>query len=79
MKKDLKFFIVQYKVLKLYRDYMKLVYKKASPENRQELVSTIRYEFDMNKNCDRMDRIEYYVALGRQRMPQLHSMLDMGR
>jgi len=77
MKKDLKFFLAQYKVKKLYRDFMKTIYKSANPDARSELVQMVRTEFEMNKNCENLDKIDYYIAVGRQRITYLKSMLDM--
>jgi hypothetical protein len=77
MKKDLKFFIVQFKVKKLYRDYMKVIYKSKNPELRSEMVQLVRGEFLMNKDCENLDKIDYYLAVGRQKIGYLKSMIDM--
>lgn len=77
MKKDLKFFIVQFKVKKLYRDYMRLIYKSKAYDLRKDLVEQVKYEFMRNQNCNNLDKIDYFIATGRQQMGQLKTMLDM--
>ena len=77
MKKDLKFFIVQFKVKKLYRDYMRLIYKSKAYDLRTELVQQVKSEFMLNKNCNNLEKIDYFVATGRHQISQLRTMLDM--
>ena len=77
MFKDLKFFILQYKVKKLYRDFMKTVYQTKNEEVRREMVQLIKDEFLRNKDVKSADKVEYLVAVGRQRMGYVRSLIDM--
>ena len=75
--KDLRFFIIQFKVRKLYREYMKIIYKSKNFETREELIQTIRNEFEINKMQTNTETIEYLLAIGRKKLPLIKSMLDM--
>ena len=75
--KDLRFFLNQFKVKKLYREYMKTIYQSKNIDARQELVNLVRSEFLANKNCENQQKIEVLLAAGRQKIPYIKSMIHM--
>jgi len=77
MKKDLRYFIVQYKVKKLYRDFVKEIYKCKNIEARKDLMEHVKSQFETNRNIESTEKIEYLIAVGRQQMTYLKSMIDM--
>jgi len=75
--KDLRYFIIQYKVKKLYRDFMKTIYKSKNIDARRELVDHVKSQFESNKNVESFEKIEYLVAVGRQQITYMQSMINM--
>jgi hypothetical protein len=56
---------------------MKTIYHSKNTENRKELVNLVKNEFLINKNCELEEKIEYFLAAGRQKIPYIKSMIDM--
>lgn len=77
MKKDLKYFILQYSVKKLYRDFMKTIYQSKDSGTRRELVELVKNEFMNNKNVENSSKIEYLLAIGRQKVSYIKNLIDM--
>ncbi len=77
MKKDLRYFITQYKVKKLYRDFMKTIYQLKNLEARNELVGYVKSQFILNKEEENMEKKEYLISVGRQQIDYVQSMIDM--
>lgn len=78
--KDFRFFIAKVNVLKLYRDFMKELYKKSSDVSaRDEMVQIVKEEFLAHKDVENLAKIDYLLAIGRKKFNQTRDMLDMSR
>ncbi|KAI4374894.1 hypothetical protein MLD38_012833 [Melastoma candidum] len=69
-------FLVRARVLKLYRQSIRVA-RRAPPPSRAELILVIRQEFDNNRSCNDKQRIRFLLSEGRERLKGLDEMLDM--
>lgn len=75
--KDFRFFIMRVNVLKLYRDYMKILYKARDPYTRDEMVQMVKYEFLLYRDVENLGKVEFLIAEGRKKLAKTKSMIDM--
>ncbi|CAH8390591.1 unnamed protein product [Eruca vesicaria subsp. sativa] len=73
---DLQSFILRARVLKLYRQGLKIAHR-APPHSRGELKQSIRQEMEKNSECKDKQKIRYLISEGLERIKQLDEMLDM--
>ncbi|CAN6893522.1 unnamed protein product [Brassica oleracea var. botrytis] len=73
---DLQSFILRARVLKLYRQALKIAHR-APPQARGELKQSIRQEMEKNSECKDKQKIRYLISEGLERIKQLDEMLDM--
>ncbi|XP_033132298.1 uncharacterized protein LOC103833676 isoform X1 [Brassica rapa] len=73
---DLQSFILRARVLKLYRQALKIAHR-APPQARGELKQSIRQEMEKNSECNDKPKIRYLISEGLERIKQLDEMLDM--
>ncbi|CAI0435483.1 unnamed protein product [Linum tenue] len=73
---DLQDFIVRAKVLKLYRQALRVV-RRAPDGARDELKQTIRQEMENNRNCNDRQTIRFLMSDGLERLKRLDETLDM--
>ncbi|GKC20389.1 LYR family of Fe/S cluster biogenesis protein, partial [Tanacetum coccineum] len=73
---DLQTFILRARVLKLYRQALRVA-KRAPPPSKGELMQTIRQEMENNRDCNDRQRIRYLISEGMERLKNLDEMLDM--
>ncbi|KAJ6797684.1 uncharacterized protein M6B38_312640 [Iris pallida] len=73
---DLQAFIVRSRVLKLYRQALRIT-SRAPTHTRDELRQTVRQEMEKNRHCDDKQRIRFLVSEGLRRLKELDEMLDM--
>ncbi|KVH88718.1 uncharacterized protein LOC112501789 [Cynara cardunculus var. scolymus] len=73
---DLQTFILRARVLKLYRQALRIA-KRAPVPSRGELMQTIRQEMENNRACNDKQRIRYLISEGMERLKGLDEMLDM--
>ncbi|KAJ0245432.1 hypothetical protein HA466_0179090 [Hirschfeldia incana] len=73
---DLQSFILRARVLKLYRQALKIAHR-APPHSRGELKQSIREEMEKNRECKDKQKIRYLISEGLERIKQLDEMLDM--
>lgn len=73
---DLQAFIVRARVLKLYRDALK-VCQHAPPHTRAELRQTMRAEMEKNRVCSDKQKLRFLLSEGMRRLKELREMLDM--
>ncbi|GJW86920.1 LYR family of Fe/S cluster biogenesis protein [Tanacetum coccineum] len=69
-------FILRARVLKLYRQALRVA-KRAPPPSKGELMQTIRQEMENNRDCNDRQRIRYLISEGMERLKNLDEMLDM--
>ncbi|KAG2301423.1 hypothetical protein Bca52824_030074 [Brassica carinata] len=73
---DLQSFILRARVLKLYRQALKIAHR-APPQARGELKQSIRQEMEKNSECKDKQKIRHLISEGLERIKQLDEMLDM--
>lgn len=75
--KDLRFFITQFKVKKLYREFVKIIYRSKDLDTRREFVDLVKNEFLAHKDVQDLSKIDYYLATGRQKLDYVENMINM--
>ncbi|KAI3991209.1 hypothetical protein MKX01_022430 [Papaver californicum] len=73
---DLQGFILRARVLKLYRQSLRVA-QRAPSNARAELKYTIRQEIEKNRHCDDRQRIRFLISEGLEKLKGLDEMLDM--
>ncbi|KAK3016574.1 hypothetical protein RJ639_005847 [Escallonia herrerae] len=73
---DLQSFIVRARVLKLYRQALRIT-RRAPVDSRAELRHMIRQEMESNCNCSDKQRIRFLMSEALERLKRLDEMLDM--
>ncbi|XP_071703479.1 uncharacterized protein [Rutidosis leptorrhynchoides] len=73
---DLQAFILRARVLKLYRQALRVA-KRAPAPSKGELMHTIRQEMENNRDCNDKQKIRYLISEGLERLKGLDEMLDM--
>ncbi|CAN0847922.1 hypothetical protein LINGRAHAP2_LOCUS5246 [Linum grandiflorum] len=73
---DLQGFIVRARVLKLYRQALRVA-RRAPVHSRDDLKQTVRQEMENNRNCTDRQRIRFLMSDGLERLKRLDEMLDM--
>ncbi|XP_026446042.1 uncharacterized protein LOC113346751 isoform X2 [Papaver somniferum] len=73
---DLQSFILRARVLKLYRQSLRVA-RRAPSHARAELENTIRQEIEKNRRCDDKQRIRFLISEGLEKLKGLDEMLDM--
>ncbi|KAK1305184.1 hypothetical protein QJS10_CPB11g02059 [Acorus calamus] len=73
---DLQGFIVRARVLKLYRQALRIS-QKAPIHARDDLRQMIRMEMEKNRHCDDKQKVRFLISEGLQRIKELDEMLDM--
>ncbi|KAL8116655.1 hypothetical protein AgCh_022994 [Apium graveolens] len=73
---DFRSFIVRARVLKLYRQALKIT-KRAPCDSKAELRNIIRQEFESQRNCNDKQRVRFLISDGLERLKRLDEMLDM--
>ncbi|KAK1325812.1 hypothetical protein QJS10_CPA01g00340 [Acorus calamus] len=73
---DLQGFIVRARVLKLYRQALRIS-QKAPIHARDDLRQMIRMEMEKNRHCDDKQKVRFLISEGLQRIKDLDEMLDM--
>ncbi|KAK2974878.1 hypothetical protein RJ640_020793 [Escallonia rubra] len=73
---DLQSFIVRARVLKLYRQALRIT-RRAPVDSRAELRRMIRQEMESNRNCSDKQRIRFLMSEALERLKRLDEMLDM--
>ncbi|CAH2044915.1 unnamed protein product [Thlaspi arvense] len=73
---DLQSFILRARVLKLYRQALKIA-QRAPADVRGELKQSIRQEMEKNSECNDKQKIRFLISEGLERVKQLDEMLDM--
>uniref|UniRef100_A0A1J3FY11 LYR motif-containing protein 2 n=1 Tax=Noccaea caerulescens TaxID=107243 RepID=A0A1J3FY11_NOCCA len=73
---DLQSFILRARVLKLYRQALKIA-QRAPPDVRGELKQSIRQEMEKNSECNDKQKIRYLISEGLEKVKRLDEMLDM--
>ncbi len=68
MKFDLKYFILKTNVLKLYRECLKYTANIQDENSKREMREFIRMEFEVNRNEENRNKIEYLIASARKRI-----------
>lgn len=76
MSLDLRDFILRARVLKLYRQALRII-RRAPVDSRAELRDIIRQEIEMNRNCNDKQKIRFLISDGLQRLKGLDETLDM--
>jgi hypothetical protein len=74
--KGLKYFLLKSKALRLYREYLKEVYKIPRPDLRDEYITELRTEFSKTKNVENEKKWDYLLAEGRQKLPLIKEMIN---
>ncbi|KAL3334315.1 hypothetical protein AABB24_030843, partial [Solanum stoloniferum] len=69
-------FLVRARVLKLYRDALRIS-RRAPPHARADLRQIIRQEMENNRNCNDKQRIRFLISDGIERVKRLDETLDM--
>ncbi|XP_010536439.1 PREDICTED: uncharacterized protein LOC104811443 [Tarenaya hassleriana] len=73
---DLQSFILRARVLKLYRQALRIS-RRAPIHARADLKQTIREEMEKNRGCDDKQKIRYLISEGLERVKGLDEMLDL--
>ncbi|OVA08878.1 Complex 1 LYR protein [Macleaya cordata] len=73
---DLQAFILRARVLKLYRQSLRVA-QRAPTHARAELKNSIRREMENNRHCNDKQRIRFLISEGLERLKTLDEMLDM--
>ncbi|KAL5713923.1 hypothetical protein ACHQM5_015955 [Ranunculus cassubicifolius] len=73
---DLQAFIVRSRVLKLYREALRIS-RRAPGQAKDELRREIRQEMENNRNCNDKQKIWFLMSEGKERLKTLDEMLDM--
>ncbi|GAV75506.1 Complex1_LYR domain-containing protein [Cephalotus follicularis] len=73
---DLQNFILRARVLKLYRQALRIA-RKAPVDGRAELKQLIRQEMENNRHCSDRQRVRFFISEGLERLKGLDEMLDM--
>ncbi|TYK31461.1 LYR motif-containing protein 2 [Cucumis melo var. makuwa] len=73
---DLREFILRARVLKLYRQGLRIA-RKAPVDGRDELRHMMREEMEKNRKCNDRQKIRFLLSEGIERLKQLDEMLDM--
>jgi hypothetical protein len=62
---SLQAFIQRQRVLALYRDILRSLYRHMPNPQRHESIAYVREEFWRNRNVDDVDRVRYLVSVGK--------------
>ncbi|KAM7517311.1 hypothetical protein LguiA_006894 [Lonicera macranthoides] len=73
---DLQNFILRARVLKLYRQALRIT-RRAPSHSRGELRHVVRQEMENNRNCCDKQRIKFLISEGLERLKILDEMLNM--
>ncbi|KAK9135821.1 hypothetical protein Syun_015151 [Stephania yunnanensis] len=73
---DLQAFILRSRVLKLYRQALRIS-GRAPAHARAELRREIRQEMEKNRDCNDKQRIRFLISEGLERLKGVDEMLDM--
>ncbi|KAL5985777.1 hypothetical protein ACLOJK_027764 [Asimina triloba] len=73
---DFKAFIVRARVLKLYRQALRIT-QRAPVHARADLRLAIRLEMEKNRHCEDKQKVRFLISEGLQRVKELDEMLDM--
>ncbi|XP_022981971.1 uncharacterized protein LOC111480962 [Cucurbita maxima] len=73
---DLQEFILRARVLKLYRQALRIA-QKAPVHAREELRLAIRQEMENNRGCNERQKVRFLLSEGIERLKRLEEMLDM--
>ncbi|GMH04644.1 hypothetical protein Nepgr_006484 [Nepenthes gracilis] len=73
---DLQDFILRARVLKLYRQALRIA-SRAPSHGKVELRQTIRQEIEKHRSCEDKQRVHFLISEGLERLKALDEMLDM--
>ena len=74
--KGLKYFLLKSKALRLYREYLKEIYRVPNPELREEYLTELRNEFTNFQDLENEKVWDYLLAEGRQKLPLIKEMIN---
>ena len=74
--KGLKYFLLRSKASRLYREYLKEIYRVPNPELREEYLTELRNEFTNFQDLENEKVWDYLLAEGRQKLPLIKEMIN---
>lgn len=74
--KSLKFFLLKSKATRLYRDYVKEIFRVKNLDLRNEYIEELRRDFIKYRDLENEDQIDFLLAEGRQKLPMIKEMIS---
>lgn len=73
----LRHFLLSSKASRLYREYVKEIYRLPNTDLREEYINELRNEFQKTKELSKNEKQwEFLLADGRQKLPMIKEMIS---
>lgn len=74
--KGLRYFLLKSKANRLYRDYLKEIFRVKNLDTRKEYIEQVRAEFEQYKDVEDENKMDFLLAEGRQKLVFIKEMIN---